>query len=100
MRQIEPYTLVHNSIKLPDEEQFLAYQTRLFSLGNPKSGSPSAMYHSHEVAGVHVVMLGSYTPFDKGTPQYEWLEADLKAVDRQTTPWIVVGMHVSVDGGV
>ena len=31
--------------------------------------------------------------FSKGSPQYKWLEADLKAVDRSKTPWVVLNGH-------
>lgn len=95
-QQIEPYTLVRNSFFTPLNGTFLAYETRLFAMGDPLSGSPSALYHSNDVAGVHVVMLASYARFEAGSPQFLWLEADLKSVDRRKTPWVIVGMHVSL----
>ncbi len=47
-----------------------------------ESGSASPLYYSYEVAGLHVVMAGSYTAYDKGSEQYAWLEGDLASVDR------------------
>ena len=32
-------------------------------------------------------------PFAKGTPQNAWVRAQLAAVNRTRTPWVVVGLH-------
>ncbi|KAJ0613122.1 putative Acid phosphatase [Helianthus annuus] len=40
-----------------------------------------------------VIMLGSYTDFQPGSNQYRWLVSDLKKVDRNKTPWLVVLIH-------
>jgi len=32
-------------------------------------------------------------PFHKGTPQHQFIAADLESVNRTTTPWVVVGGH-------
>ena len=45
------------------------------------------------VGGVHFLILDSETPSAKGTPQHNFAAADLAAVDRGATPWVVVGMH-------
>ena len=58
-----------------------------------ESGSTTNLYYSFDVARVHVIMLGSYTDFDFESPQYKWLEADLRKVDRKVTPWTVVLIH-------
>lgn len=58
-----------------------------------ESNSSSNLYYSFEVAGVHVVMLGSYTDFSPGSDQYLWVQADLKSVDRRKTPWLIVVVH-------
>ncbi|KAG6592038.1 Purple acid phosphatase 18 [Cucurbita argyrosperma subsp. argyrosperma] len=59
-----------------------------------ESGSSSNLYYSFEVAGTHVIMLGSYTDYDESSYQYAWLKADLAKVDRERTPWLVVLFHV------
>jgi len=58
------------------------------------------MYHSLNVGPVHVVMFSSEAYFylsPHGLPlvaqQYAWLEADLAAVDRTVTPWIITMAH-------
>ncbi|CAN4097185.1 unnamed protein product [Withania somnifera] len=59
-----------------------------------ESGSTSNLYYSFNVAGVHIIMLGSYTPFDEYSDQHSWLKADLLKVDCKRTPWLVVIFHV------
>jgi hypothetical protein len=39
-----------------------------------ESGSTSNLYYSFEVAGVHAIMLGSYTDYDESSDQYAWLK--------------------------
>jgi len=62
--------------------------------------SVDSMYHSLNVGPVHVVMFSSEAYFylsPHGLPlvaqQYAWLEADLAAVDRTVTPWIITMAH-------
>ncbi|GAV57861.1 Metallophos domain-containing protein/Metallophos_C domain-containing protein [Cephalotus follicularis] len=73
-------------------EPFTAYNAR-WRMPFEDSNSTSNLYYSFDVAGVHVVMLGSYTDFDSNSDQYIWLQADLGIVDRSKTPWIVVLLH-------
>lgn len=51
------------------------------------------MYYSFESAGVHFLMLSSYSPIHPGSPQLAWLVSDLASVDRQRTPWLVAALH-------
>ncbi|CAI0423657.1 unnamed protein product [Linum tenue] len=71
---------------------FTAYNAR-WRMPFEDSGSTSNLYYSFSVAGVHVVMLGSYTDFDPSSAQYKWLQSDLARVDRTKTPWLVVLIH-------
>ncbi|CAA7394417.1 unnamed protein product [Spirodela intermedia] len=59
-----------------------------------ESGSPSNLFYSFNVAGAHIVMLGSYTDYDQYSDQHNWLKADLAEVDRTKTPWLLVLFHV------
>lgn len=54
-------------------KSFLAYNSR-WEMPYNESGSNSNLYYSFEVAGVHVLMLGSYTDFDSSSAQYKWLQ--------------------------
>ncbi|XP_072951489.1 purple acid phosphatase 18 [Typha angustifolia] len=72
---------------------FDAYNAR-WKMPFKESGSTSNLYYSFEVAGVHIIMLGSYTEYDEYSDQYAWLKADLAKVDRRRTPWLLALFHV------
>ncbi|CAA0836965.1 Purple acid phosphatase 18 [Striga hermonthica] len=72
---------------------FVSYNSR-WRMPYEESNSSSNLYYSFDVAGVHIVMLGSYTDYDEYSDQYGWLKADLSKVDRKMTPWILVLFHV------
>ncbi|KAM7468273.1 hypothetical protein LguiB_015835 [Lonicera macranthoides] len=84
----------HEDEKIPiiHREPFTAYNAR-WHMPFEESASNSNLFYSFEVAGVHVIMLGSYTDFNPGSSQYSWLESDLRKVDRKKTPWLVVLVH-------
>ncbi|CAB4317589.1 unnamed protein product [Prunus armeniaca] len=84
----------HEIEKIPvlHTHAFTAYNAR-WHMPYEESGSDSNLYYSFDVAGVHVIMLGSYTDFDPTSAQYQWLQTDLGKVDRGRTPWIVVLIH-------
>ncbi|KAF9599363.1 hypothetical protein IFM89_036849 [Coptis chinensis] len=84
----------HEIEKIPvfHSQSFTSYNAR-WHMPFEESGSDSNLYYSFEVAGVHVIMLGSYTDFETDSAQYKWLQADLAKVDRNRTPWIVVLIH-------
>ncbi|CAL0309945.1 unnamed protein product [Lupinus luteus] len=83
--EVEKMPLVHS-------EPFTAYNAR-WKMPYKESGSDSNLYYSFDVAGVHIIMLGSYADFDSKSEQYKWLEGDLKKVNRKNTPWLVVLIH-------
>ncbi|KAG5064687.1 hypothetical protein AAZX31_02G272800 [Glycine max] len=80
-----------NILLLTDE--FVSYNSR-WKMPFEESGSTSNLYYSFEVAGVHVIMLGSYADYDVYSEQYRWLKEDLSKVDRKRTPWLLVLFHV------
>ncbi|KAK4576180.1 hypothetical protein RGQ29_026929 [Quercus rubra] len=75
------------------KDGFESYNAR-WKMPFEESGSSSNLYYSFEVAGVHVIMLGSYTDYDEQSDQFSWLKADLSKVDRTKTPWLLVLFHV------
>lgn len=75
-----------------EPEPFLAYRSR-FHTPSRSAGSESPLYYSYEVAGAHVILLGSYDDARVGSDQYRWLVADLAVVDRERTPWLIAAMH-------
>ena len=52
----------------------------------PHSHSPSLLTHAH-VKALTLLLT------DRLMLQLQWLSADLAAIDRKRTPWVVVGMH-------
>ncbi|KAK8942451.1 Purple acid phosphatase 18 [Platanthera zijinensis] len=52
---------------------FQSYNAR-WKMPYEESGSTSNLYYSFEVAGVHVIMLGSYTDYGEDSEQYAWLK--------------------------
>jgi hypothetical protein len=67
---------------------------------DPAAGSPATrLYYSFNAGPVHFVAINTESNgdlpgfFAPGTAQYEWIAADLAAVDRAVTPWIVVFGH-------
>ncbi|XP_077235805.1 purple acid phosphatases superfamily protein [Tasmannia lanceolata] len=84
----------HEIEKIPiiAPHSFKAFNAR-WQMPFEESGSDSNLYYSFDIAGVHVVMLGSYTDFDAASAQYKWLEADLNKVDRGKTPWLIALLH-------
>jgi hypothetical protein len=83
-----------------------------YNMPSAESGGVSNMWYSFESGPVHFVSLLTETdlgegllgpiekakgnvngPFGKPNQQVDWLKADLASVDRQKTPWVVVGLH-------
>lgn len=61
-----------------------------------KVGQQGVMFYSYEDGPMHSIALASFPTkygFDASSPMTQWLEADLAAVDRAKTPWIVVNVH-------
>lgn len=65
--------------------------TRLVPM--PYPAQTNAPWWSYDVGIIHMIGMSTEHDFTVGSPQYLWLEADLKAVDRSTTPWIIFGGH-------
>jgi hypothetical protein len=55
-------------------------------------------WYSYEVGLVHFVSMSSeaYFFYQGAEAQYAWMDADLSAVDRSATPWVVVYGHRSI----
>lgn len=64
---------------------------RLLQMAQP-SGATSDWYRV-ESGPVHFIFVNSEQNLGAKSKQRAWLEADLKSVDRQKTPWVVVSMH-------
>ncbi|KAI4376693.1 hypothetical protein MLD38_014427 [Melastoma candidum] len=74
---------------LPFKQYLQRYPTPYMAC---KSNSP--LWYAIRRASSHIIVLSSYSPFVKYTPQWIWLRDELKRVDREKTPWLIVLMHV------
>ena len=70
---------------------FQAWRARYKS--GDKRGDAAPLYTSFDLGPLHVVSLNTYADWNARSPQRAWLEADLEAVDRAATPWVVALMH-------
>jgi len=71
---------------------FSAYKTRLWS----PSESDDDMFYGWKAAGVHFASANSEARADVahfGKAQVGWLDAELDATNRTTTPWVVANFH-------
>ena len=59
----------------------------------PKPADIDGAWWSYDVGIIHFVGMSTEQNFTVGSPQYEFLAADLAAVDRNVTPWIVFNGH-------
>lgn len=57
------------------------------------SGGNSLFWYSFDFGSVHTVMLSSEHDCTEGSSQHAWFLNDLKSVDRQVTPWLIVELH-------
>ncbi|KAL6223837.1 hypothetical protein ACLB2K_002695 [Fragaria x ananassa] len=67
-----------------------------FSTPYYASKSSNPLWYAIRRASAHIIVLSSYSPFVKYTPQWMWLREELNRVDREKTPWLIVLMHVPI----
>lgn len=59
----------------------------------PAPATTNQPWWSYNVGLFHFVGMSSEHDFHEGSAQYAFIEADLKAVDRNLTPWVIFGSH-------
>ncbi|GFQ03316.1 probable purple acid phosphatase 20 [Phtheirospermum japonicum] len=74
------------------KRRFTSYNAR-WLMPYQESASPSNLLYCFQVAGAHVIMLGSYAGFALDYPRYRWLKANLRKVDWKRTSCLVVVVH-------
>eukprot|EP00933_Yihiella_yeosuensis_P038842 TRINITY_DN32780_c0_g1_i1.p1 TRINITY_DN32780_c0_g1~~TRINITY_DN32780_c0_g1_i1.p1 ORF type:complete len:693 (+),score=73.04 TRINITY_DN32780_c0_g1_i1:46-2124(+) len=60
---------------------------------NPPPTGNGIFWYSFDMTNVHIVQLSSEHDYTTGSQQLLWLEKDLKKVDRERTPWVIVTSH-------
>jgi hypothetical protein len=58
-----------------------------------RNGAVNDVYYSFDWGNIHMTLFSAEHDFLPGSAQYKFLEADLAAVDRSRTPWLLVGTH-------
>jgi len=59
---------------------------------SPSNGN-GLFWYSFDVGPIHILHYSTEHDFRRTSPQYAWIEQDLRSVDRSRTPWIIVGAH-------
>ncbi|KAG9310506.1 Metallo-dependent phosphatase-like protein [Chiua virens] len=110
---------IHNityttSICVPGQMNFTGYINH-FRMPSDESGGTGNFWYSFDYGLAHFIVLDTETdlpvglqspdevggtdagansgPFGAPNQQYDWFENDLASVDREKTPWVIVGLH-------
>jgi len=59
---------------------------------SPSNGN-SLFWYSFDVGPAHVLLYSVEHDFRPNSPQYNFIEKDLRSVNRSLTPWLIVGSH-------
>lgn len=65
--------------------------TRL--LPPPPPATTDAPWWSYDVGLIHMIGISTEHNYTTGSSQWIWLKADLAAIDRAKTPWVIFGGH-------
>ncbi|GAY45879.1 hypothetical protein CUMW_092720 [Citrus unshiu] len=81
---------------MPNMGEVIPFKSYLHRIATPYTASKSTnpLWYAIRRASAHIIVLSSYSPYVKYTPQWWWLREELKKVDREKTPWLIVLMHV------
>ncbi|KAK4727780.1 hypothetical protein R3W88_032697 [Solanum pinnatisectum] len=88
----------HEIEYMPYMGEVTMFKSYLYRYPTPyqASNSTSPLWYSIRRASAHIIVLSTYSPFVKYTPQWKWLREEFKNVDREKTPWLIVLMHVPI----
>lgn len=88
----------HEIEYMPELGEVVPFKSFLQRYATPyaASGSTNPLWYAVRRASAHIIVLSSYSPYVKYSPQYIWLKKELKKVDREKTPWLIVLMHVPI----
>ncbi|CAD5318805.1 unnamed protein product [Arabidopsis thaliana] len=77
---------------ISETQPFKPYKNR-YHVPYKASQSTSPLWYSIKRASTYIIVLSSYSTYDKYTPQNSWLQDELKKVNRSETPWLIVLVH-------
>jgi len=58
-----------------------------------QSGGVGNFWWSFDYGNIHMTFMSTEHDYSPNSPQYQWLENDLAAVDRTKTPWLILHGH-------
>jgi hypothetical protein len=74
-------------------EGWLPYYFR-YPSSNKGSKSPNPCYFGKVVGKVTILTLCSFAAWESDSIQYKWADQYLATINRESTPWLVVNLHV------
>ncbi|XP_065851459.1 bifunctional purple acid phosphatase 26-like isoform X1 [Euphorbia lathyris] len=88
----------HEIEYMPYMGEVIPFKSYLHRYPTPYLASKSSnpLWYAIRRASAHIIVLSSYSPFVKYTPQWVWLREELKKVNREQTPWLIILMHVPI----
>ncbi|XP_059635178.1 bifunctional purple acid phosphatase 26-like isoform X2 [Cornus florida] len=88
----------HEIEYMPYMGEVVPFKSYLYRYPTPHAASKSSspLWYAIRRASAHIIVLSSYSPYVKYTPQWRWLAEEFKKVDREKTPWLIVLMHVPI----
>ncbi|CAK9153193.1 unnamed protein product [Ilex paraguariensis] len=88
----------HEIDYMPYMGEVTPFKSYLHRYPTPYAASKSSnpLWYAIRRASAHIIILSSYSPFVKYTPQWRWLQEEFKRVDREKTPWLIVLMHAPI----
>ncbi|KAK3039972.1 hypothetical protein RJ639_027162 [Escallonia herrerae] len=88
----------HEIEYMPYMGEVIPFKSYLQRYPTPYAASESSnpLWYAIRRASAHIIVLSSYSPFVKYTPQWRWLAEEFKRVDREKTPWLIVLMHAPI----
>ena len=97
LASVKPIAIELGNHELDDDANGIpGISARYRFAGMPTGGrADQTMYFSYEVGPAHVISLAAFYPggFAPSSPLTQWLAADLKTIDRERTPWVIVSTH-------
>jgi hypothetical protein len=83
----------HEILGSDADGDFLAYRKRISPTLPWQASGGSEFWYSFNQGPAHFVAFDIDQPYKMGTAQQQWLFADLAAVDRTITPWVIAFSH-------
>jgi len=59
----------------------------------PYPATPDEPWWSYDIGSIHLVGMGTEHNYSVDSPQYRWLEEDLRSINRTHTPWVIFSGH-------